>query len=71
MKQAPSKVTSVQQAYEALVLAKPFIYWDGYVYDYVPSASRSRNIRAINYCQRMNKKLHVLRKAREAEDAKT
>jgi hypothetical protein len=70
MKQAPSRVTSVQQAYDAPVLGKPYIYWDGFVYDYVPSASRSRNIKAINFCQSLNHKLHLQRKL-EAENAKT
>jgi hypothetical protein len=70
MKQAPSRVTSVQQAYDAPVLGKPYIYYHLGDWDYVPSASRSRNIKAINFCQSLNHKLHLQRKL-EAENAKT
>jgi hypothetical protein len=71
MKQAPSRVTSVDQALNAEVLDKPYIYWSTYWHSWylVPSASRSRNTKAINFITRVNNAAYKL-KRKEAEDAK-
>lgn len=70
MKKAPTRVTSVEQAVEAEVLRKPYIYYHEVLefWCLVKSASSSRNIRARNFCIRRNQELYAQRK--EAGNAK-
>lgn len=60
MKQAPARVCNFEEALQASVLEKPFIYFFKDVitcrvlWSYLVSASRARNIKAYNFCVRMN-----------------
>lgn len=63
MKEAPARIRNLQEALRSPVLDKPFVY---YVTDlaslrgfwsYISSASKSRNIKAYNFCKRLNKEL--------------